>query len=522
MGFAFVLVLLVVFGFVVYKKIEHNRAERGNLLAGTQAEEQTPEAAVQPTSTAQNPIEDNRFRPPQQTGDPFPEPQPEPAEMTPASWNNQSFEPVSEQQTAGTSIEQFPTEAHQDFGPPTEVSTSEPFPSDPVQQSTVAASSATQTATQPEEFNPTPFPETEVAQAPVPQGFEPPAEFGNPTQAQPQKTSTAPTPVEQGGGDFSPFGNAGTPAEPQQVSVPAVSQNEQFSTESQPVPQEIAQTPQAESPFGEVPMAQTSQSIPQELPQSQSVTEVPAGDPFGTAPRAESMPANAVAQPNEVAVENDPRFGDFQPAPVPNQYEANPQSIPNELPSDVFAQVSSSQLSSDGANGYGQMQPSDRPEVYVVRPGDNYWQISKKQYGTVRYFMALARYNQPRIPDPKKMRPGMKVLTPTRELLESRNPDLFPKYAAKTASIHSVAHRGGAKAGFYLDANGAPMYRVGADDTLGGIAQKHLGRFSRWVEIYQINQHRLKDPNALTLGDVLELPADASRVSMVRQASGIR
>ena len=73
-----------------------------------------------------------------------------------------------------------------------------------------------------------------------------------------------------------------------------------------------------------------------------------------------------------------------------------------------------------------------------------------------------------------------------------------------------------------MDANGAPMYRVGADDTLGGIAQKHLGRFSRWVEIYQINQHRLKDPNALTLGDVLELPADASRVSMVRQASGIR
>ena len=70
--------------------------------------------------------------------------------------------------------------------------------------------------------------------------------------------------------------------------------------------------------------------------------------------------------------------------------------------------------------------------------------------------------------------------------------------------------------------NGRPMYRVGPDDTLGGIAQKHLGRFSRWGEIYQLNRHRLKNPNALTLGDLLILPPDASRVNVVRQAAGIR
>jgi nucleoid-associated protein YgaU len=230
---------------------------------------------------------------------------------------------------------------------------------------------------------------------------------------------------------------------------------------------------------------------------------------------------NPLAQtaPVPVPCENDPRFGDFQPAPAGNQYEPD---VPNELPGDLLTQLSATQLAGGVTGANGQMQPSDRPEVYIVRPGDNYWNISKRQYGTVRYFTALARYNQQRIPDPKKMRPGMKVLTPTRDVLESRNPDLFPRFAANTGGIANASHQSGANAGFFVSAGGGPMYRVGPEDTLGGIAQKHLGRFSRWVEIYQLNRHRLKDPNALTLGDELQLPADASRVSMVRQASGIR
>jgi nucleoid-associated protein YgaU len=322
--------------------------------------------------------------------------------------------------------------------------------------------------------------------------------------------------VEQADPGSNPFGNSGATAQAQ----PPAEVEEQFSNQSQS--QGLTQTdvvpgPSEGNPFGEANNAQPAQPLPQEFPTAQSAAQPASGDPFSAAP-AEISANNSVPMP----VENDPRFGDFQPAPAPNQYEANPRSVPNELPSDVFTQLTSSQIAADGTNGLGQMQPSDRPEVYVVRPGDNYWRISKKQYGTVRYFMALARYNQPRIPDPKKMQPGMKVLTPARELLESRNPDLFPKYAANTQGLHNVAHQAGEKSGFFLDANGTPMYRVGPEDTLGGIALKHLGRFSRWSEIYQMNQHRLKNPNALSLGDVLELPADASRVSMVRHASGVR
>ncbi len=59
------------------------------------------------------------------------------------------------------------------------------------------------------------------------------------------------------------------------------------------------------------------------------------------------------------------------------------------------------------------------------------------------------------------------------------------------------------------------MYRVGSDDTLTGIAQRHLGRASRWTEIYDQNRDVLKTPNDLTLGTVIRLPDDASRLSLV-------
>ena len=569
LGFAFVFVLMVVFGFVVYKKWERNRAERGELLAGAQApapaEQTSAEDQTSQTSTASNPISENPFPPAQNE---FPEPA-----VSPASWNQQPFESqtqvtstpsASTSEATSTSINDFPPAPGHDFGPPVEnASSSQPFPSEaefpaaaPAQHSPPA-----QPVSQPEDFAATPFPEPEPAKAPAPPNIEPTVEVANQNEFPAQPAEPA------GESAFSPFGQEATPAQPMPAQpMPAdVAQtapegdNEQFSAQSQSLPQETVQTPPASAsasagnPFGEFPQGQ-AEPAPAEMPTAQSAPES-AGDPFAvnppaqpesaetvpseplnpapvaeygdppisqSAPEAQAAPVQ-VAQPEpapagtsvEMPAADDPRFGDFRPAPASNQYQSG---VPNELPSEMLTQLTAAEITGGSA---GRMQPADRPNVYRVRPGDNYWSISKTQYGTVRYFMALARYNQERIPDPKKMRPGMKILIPSRDILEARNPDLFPKFASN-AGVTNVGHEAGRNAGFYLDANGTPMYRVGPDDTLGGIAHKHLGRFSRWVEIYQMNRHRLKDPNALTLGDVLVLPADASRVSMVRPAAGSR
>jgi len=156
-------------------------------------------------------------------------------------------------------------------------------------------------------------------------------------------------------------------------------------------------------------------------------------------------------------------------------------------------------------------------KVYNVRAGDNYWTISKKVYGSARYFLALSRANARRISDPNKMRPGMKVLIPQIADLQADNPDLFPRGAAEgRGTAGSPASKPKLPSGMFLGNQGAPMYRVGASDSLTRISQKHLGRASRWVQIYELNRHQLKSPNDLTIGTVLQLPADASRVRVIR------
>ena len=58
------------------------------------------------------------------------------------------------------------------------------------------------------------------------------------------------------------------------------------------------------------------------------------------------------------------------------------------------------------------------------------------------------------------------------------------------------------------------MYRTDEKDTLSDIAARHLGRASRWIQIYEMNRARLSSPNQLKVGTELALPADASNVAV--------
>lgn len=148
----------------------------------------------------------------------------------------------------------------------------------------------------------------------------------------------------------------------------------------------------------------------------------------------------------------------------------------------------------------------DEPcEVCEVQPGDNYWKISRRAYGTTKYFSALALYNHNRVGDPKRLRPGMKVLLPDAELLEKKYPKLFPDSSPRTRK----------PGGYFVQPDGTAAYRIGEKDTLSQIAQKHLGRSSRWIQIYRLNPNVLSNPNRLKPGTVIILPDSATDVHMV-------
>lgn len=54
----------------------------------------------------------------------------------------------------------------------------------------------------------------------------------------------------------------------------------------------------------------------------------------------------------------------------------------------------------------------------------------------------------------------------------------------------------------------ATFYTVKKGDTLGAIAKEHLGKASRYTEIFEANQPMLKDPNLIYPGQVLRIPKD--------------
>lgn len=147
--------------------------------------------------------------------------------------------------------------------------------------------------------------------------------------------------------------------------------------------------------------------------------------------------------------------------------------------------------------------------VYLVEAGDSYWTISRVKYGSAKYFSALAKFNEYRIANPKHMRPGMKVLCPPTAHLHQRYPKLCgpSEQTAEACDAHA--------SGFFVGTDGQPKYRVGEEDTLSDIAHAHLGRGSRWVQIYELNRSRIGKPDTLRVGTVLDLPADASSVRLV-------
>jgi nucleoid-associated protein YgaU len=209
------------------------------------------------------------------------------------------------------------------------------------------------------------------------------------------------------------------------------------------------------------------------------------------------------------------------------------------------SRIRANRLSADEFSDMGASGGGADSDTYRVQPEDNFWKISRKHYGSARYYQALVRHNRDRVPDPQKLRPGTQISTPTAAYLERHYANLIEKSASGSAHQNSASRglashgTGGsprferpasddgfdspvesenvkaAADGYFYSKSGEPMYRIGADDTLTGIAQRHLGRASRWTEIYEQNQDILKSPDNLTLGTVIRLPNDASRLSLV-------
>ncbi|MBL8848691.1 MAG: LysM peptidoglycan-binding domain-containing protein [Planctomycetaceae bacterium] len=196
-----------------------------------------------------------------------------------------------------------------------------------------------------------------------------------------------------------------------------------------------------------------------------------------------------------------------QPAVEPAPAEADPFGASE--PTTVTSRTTTTQRDPfTPARDVSQAVREDEVLVHDVTSGENFWSIAQQHYGAGKYFNALAAYNQSRIPDPRRMRPGMKVLVPSKDTLAQQ----YPQLVSGDSSQYVPTPNG--PAGFSLDAQGRPQFRVATGDTLSDIAEKHLGRASRWRQVYGMNRDQLPDENSLTTGMILRLPSDATQVRM--------
>ena len=263
-------------------------------------------------------------------------------------------------------------------------------------------------------------------------------------------------------------------------------------------------------PVKETPLLKET-PLPQEIPEEPLPQELPPEKvdttPFPE-PEQKTIPEPAIEkeQPFETEVPMSVPSQQFEETALPPVTEKPQPAKTTELPFDL----------DNNQPAQLQTQPSQSADVnklYIVEEGDNYWKISKFVYGKGGYYRALARHNLRRIQNPRKLKPGMKVLVPTVDYLTKHYANDFPLGVLGTQTRTKTT----AKPGFRLDASGQPTYIVGNGDTLGSIAQAHLGRASRWVQLYQMNRNTISNPKKLKIGTVLLLPADASRVRLVQR-----
>ena len=270
----------------------------------------------------------------------------------------------------------------------------------------------------------------------------------------------------------------------------------------------------------------------QTAPALKAPTFEPAASEISPAPQ----PANRTG--NEA---DEDRLGGFRPVEVNkrsmNEFTREERTAPTAIPaSDPFGAARrpapAARIDEDFAPR-ATSQALVPGDTYNIEPNDNFWTISRKKYGTGRYFMALSQHNLSVIPDPKRMKPGVTIATPSTDLLEKTYPTLIPKAApsdtalagessAPSTAIRRTNATTNEEAGFFVSTDGVPMYRVGSEDTLSDIAKRHLGRSSRWVQVFEMNRDTLTDGNTLKVGTLLRLPGDASRVDVVGTPRVIR
>jgi nucleoid-associated protein YgaU len=163
------------------------------------------------------------------------------------------------------------------------------------------------------------------------------------------------------------------------------------------------------------------------------------------------------------------------------------------------------------------------PQRHVVQAGENFYTISQTYYRSGRFYKALWKANQARVPDIRKLYIGTTILVPPPEALDPALVDPAPTVITSTPKPRTPAPSNPSAEPPLTDPDDrvdvrprrvGPLYTTSdRHETLRSVARRTLGDVYRWPEIRKLNLDVLDDSSAyLPVGTELRLPEDARTV----------
>ena len=163
-----------------------------------------------------------------------------------------------------------------------------------------------------------------------------------------------------------------------------------------------------ESYPGYTPPPTTTRIVRPQTPARPAPMETPAPAPADVpteAPAPEALPADTPAPAADAPAE--------APAPAPAADAV--VEVPADPAADTPAEAPAPAPAADApaATPSGQTPPDPtNSTVYEVKAGDTLGSIAQRIYGDARYSSVIHRANTDILPDPNKLRPGMKLIVP--------------------------------------------------------------------------------------------------------------
>lgn len=148
----------------------------------------------------------------------------------------------------------------------------------------------------------------------------------------------------------------------------------------------------------------------------------------------------------------------------------------------------------------GQAPPTDRGDAtpYMVKDRDTLYGLCKQFYGDGSLYEKLQKFNADSVPSNGRIRTGMTLWIPSRNVLDGRgaaNPPRTPTQPATQPAAERPAKN-----------IKTISYTIKEDDRLWDIAKDHLGKGHRYKEIVELNKDIITNPDVLPVGKTIRIP----------------